>query len=601
MNGTLTYPTEAELETEAEAREARIQQRRSELEERFRGLAEGLPWYDGIFPHQWGGACYGAVARRWFLGDEPGAGKTRTSIGWLDLIGASRVILVAEANVCAQFAGEIMDLAPHRTIINLAGLSKDTRHERLNKLLRMKEGVVVINYEMFRRDEEALGKILMWRADAVIVDEGHNMKSVKTSNYKYVENIVFANNTCPSCDGLLYGLEKRCGLCGWINPYGTAKAWNNEIHTLVTLGNSERRKEIGDHGKAKHNEARKTFFSTKSVKNLLIMTGTPILNTPVDMFSIFHLIDPISFPSESWFKSTFTHPDYSVKRHVFSRKGLDKLTPLLKGRFLQRSLEEVGIYLPKQRVHVMRVEIDKTTYPLQARTIEQVTKHAAIMLSTGETMTLMHMIAIILRKRQANVWPGGIEIKDAEGEVIFSVGKEVQESAKMDAILEKMKEMHKLGKRQIVFSQFQTALVEFEKRINAAGLRAVRFDGTTKAALRDEIKSNFYKAKGEKPKWDVVLVHYKTGGAGLNLTAATVTHIMDEEWNAGKRDQSYARNHRIGQDEETDVFVWRAPGVDVWMANLIAMKEKMVQKLGQAMGAEKQMSLIREAIEKGEM
>lgn len=99
----------------------------------------------------------------------------------------------------------------------------------------------------------------------------------------------------------------------------------------------------------------------------------------------------------------------------------------------------------------------------------------------------------------------------------------------------------------------------------------------------------------------MVLVHYKTGGAGLNLTAAEVTHIMDEEWNAGKRDQAYARNHRIGQDVETDVYIWRAPGVDMWMANLIAMKERMVTKLGQAMGAEKQMSLIRQAIEKGEM
>lgn len=166
----------------------------------------------------------------------------------------------------------------------------------------------------------------------------------------------------------------------------------------------------------------------------------------------------------------------------------------------------------------------------------------------------------------------------------------------MDALLARAKEYHAQGKRQIVFSQFQTALAEMEKRFNAAGFRAVRFDGHTKKALRDEIKSNFYKAKGEEAKWDVVLVHYRTGGAGLNLTSAEVTHILDEEWNAGKRDQSYARNHRIGQDQETDVHIYRAPGVDVWMANLIAMKEKMVTSLGQAMSAEKQMQLMAEQI-----
>lgn len=491
---------------------------------------------------------------------------------------------MAEANVCAQFAGEIATLAPHRTIINLAGLSKQTRHERLNKLMKLDEGVVVINYEMFRRDEEALGKILVWRADSIIGDEAHNMKDTGSSNYKYVEKMVFANNTCPSCKGLVYGLERPCGSCGWTNPHGTLKGWVNAIRDLTG------------------NEKKVMFYSTKSIQNVMLMTGTPLLNTPVDLFSIYHLIDPIVFKNLTWFKKTFTHPDYSLKRNVFSRQGLDKLAPLLKGRFLQRTLEEVGIYLPKQRVHVERVEIDPKVYPLQARTIEQVSKHAAIMLSTGEVANLMHMIQIILRKRQANVWPGGIEIKDkTTGEVLFSVGKEVQESAKMDALMERAKQYHAKGKRQIIFSQFQTALVEMQRRFEAEGIRAARFDGSTPNKVRDRIKSNFYKAKGEEPEWDVVLVHYRTGGAGLNLTAATVTHILDEEWNSGKRDQAYARNHRIGQDEETDVHIYRAPGVDVWMANLIHMKEKMVTSLGQAMSAEKQFSLMANAIKKGEL
>lgn len=580
MNGlSLVAPPSREDRTaDAAAREQRLLARRAQLEEHFRSLAEGRQWFEGIFPHQWGGACYGAVAKRWFLGDEPGAGKTRTSIAWLDLVGARRVILVAEANVCAQFAGEISDLAPHRTIINLAGLARATRHEHLKQLLKSDDAIAVINYEMFRRDDEALGKILMWQADTILVDEAHNMKNVSTSNYKHVEKLCFANNTCPECGHLIYGLAKPCGICGW-SIVGAVKEWSKEAA-----------------------QDKKKYLSTKSVKNVMLMTGTPILNTPVDLYAIFHLIDPVAFPSEGWFKKEFTHPDYSVNRHVFSKKGLDKLSPLLKGRYLARTLEEVGIFLPKQRVHVERVEIDPKTYPLQARTIEQVSKYAAIQLSSGESVNFMHMISIILRKRQANVWPGGIEIKDKNtGEVLWSVGKEVQESAKMDAMLARIMEYHKKGQRQIAFSQFQTALKEFEQRALKAGLRVARFDGTTPKALRDEIKADFRDANNPSPQWDLVLVHYRTGGAGLTLNGTTVTHILDEEWNAGKRDQSYARNHRIGQDRETDVHVYRAPGVDVWMANLIAMKERMVNKLGQAMSAEKQMALIKSAIEKGEL
>lgn len=171
----------------------------------------------------------------------------------------------------------------------------------------------------------------------------------------------------------------------------------------------------------------------------------------------------------------------------------------------------------------------------------------------------------------------------------------------MDAMMVRVEEYLAKGKRQIVFSQFRSALVEFEKRLHAKGIRAVRFDGSTPAKLRDEIKADFRDADNPSPQWDVVLVHYRTGGAGLTLNGTSVTHILDEEWNAGKRDQSYARNHRLGQDEETNVHIYRAPGVDMWMANLIRMKERMVTKLGEAMSAEKTIRLITEAVKKGEI
>lgn len=561
------------------------EERAKKLSERYAQIAADLPWYAGtgnddpVLDHQWQGACYGAYARRWFLGDEPGAGKTRTSVGWADLVGAEKIVLVAEANVCAQFAGEVMTLAPHRTLINLAGLSAKTRHDHINSLLKREEGVVVINYEMFRRDHTALAKIQMWQADTIIIDEAHNMKDPQSSNARYVRAIAFAQNTCPGCTGLVYGLEDPCPSCGWQVPDGNVKAYN-----LKTTKSSD------------------MFLESRSVKNLLAMTGTPVLNTPMDLFSIAHLIDPVEFPTKTKFKEDFTRPNYATGKSEFTRGGLERIKNKLKGRYLARNLEDVGIFLPKQHIHVERVELDPVKYPLQHRTITQISDMAKIEMESGEISTIMEMISIILRKRQANVWPGGIEVRDDEGNVTFSVGDEVKESVKMDECLAKIVDYHKKGKRQIVFSQFASALEEFEKRVNAKGIRAVRFDGSTPKPLRDEIKTNFYKAKNEVPKWDVVLVHYRTGGAGLNLTAAEVTHILDEEWNAGKRDQSYARNHRMGQDKETHVHVYRIPNsIDTWMANLIAIKERLATKLGQTMSADRQLSMLKDAIKKGEI
>lgn len=578
---------------DTDARLARQAARRQELEQRFVQIAADKPWFEGVFPHQWTGACFGAVAKRAMLCDKMGLGKTRTSIGWLDLVGAKKVVLIAEANVASQFAGEVMELAPHRTIITLAGLSKKTRLERLARASRLPEAVLVINYEMFRRDTDSLTKVLAWQADTIIVDEAHNMKSVSSSNFRTVQRILFTDNTCERCKSLITGLSKPCRAC-------------NHVQSMSGMTAADRRL-----------LSREQYLSTKSVQNVMLMTGTPLLNSPEDLYSNLHLIDPVKFPTFAGFKKAFLKPSFASgsRRMVFKRDGLENLQPYIKNFYLARDLEDVGkkveggilmpngMFLPDQHIRVVRVDVDPEKYPLQHRTIQQVSNQARIALDSGETHNIMHIISVILRKRQANVWPGGIEIRDKETEkVIFSVGQEVKESAKLDAALEQIEAYHKQGKRQVVFSQFRTALEEFEKRINAAGIRAVRFDGSTPKKLREEIKTNFYLAKGEEPKWDVVLVHYRSGGAGLNLTSATVTHVLDEEWNAGKRDQAYGRTHRLGQGESTEVLIYRVPNsVDTYMAHLIQVKEKMAQDLKRAVSNEELLRRAGEAIKNGEI
>jgi SNF2 family DNA or RNA helicase len=213
-----------------------------------------------------------------------------------------------------------------------------------------------------------------------------------------------------------------------------------------------------------------------------------------------------------------------------------------------------------------------------------------IQLSTGEEMTIMHLIALITRKRQANVWPGGIQMVHPQtGEILFSVGDEVQESCKMDAVFASI--IDHLPRRQIVFSQFKTALAELEERLTYAGVEVVRFDGSTPKAVREQVRADFKRGDGPH-KWDVILANYKTGGAGLNLTAATVNHILDEEWNPGKRNQAYARDHRIGQTEEVDTYVYRIPGsIDTWMSNTIARKQRILEGFEGAMRGETELSV----------
>jgi SNF2 family DNA or RNA helicase len=561
---------------------------RAELATKFESMAQGHVWWEGILEHQKQGVFFGAVAKRWILGDVPGLGKTWQSIGWLDLVESKKVIVVVPADICDQWVGEAMTLAPHRHVVGLYKKTPKRRHELLDTMLTRDEGMVVVNYEIWRRDTDVLAKLMKWQADSIIVDEAHALKNTSSANFKSIKALTFVDNTCPACGSQINGIyepqvhalaprvARPCWKCGW---------------------------KVGDTTQQYANPLEE-YLSTKSIKNALFTTGTPILNSPEDIYALLHLCDPILFKTATQFLTTYCRENYLSGKWEFRPGAVQNLKPLIEGRFLARTYDDAGVVIPDQHVHVVPVDLDKQEYPLQHRTITQLSKAASILLDSGQRMTVMHLIALVTRKRQANVWPGGIEMKDEDGNVVFSVGDEVQESVKMDAVTENIAKFHKEGHRQVVFSQFKTALAEMERRLKDLGYRVVRLDGDTPEALRAEIKTNFYRAKEETPKWDILLANYKTGGVGLNLTSITKTHILDEEWNPGKRDQAYARSARMGQLEETDVYVYRIPGtIDTWMSNTIYRKEKLISEFTDVVLEKEEdiMTNLMDAIESGEI
>jgi len=560
------------------------------LESKYRKLAEGRVWHDGgedvgaILPFQWRGTLFGAGAKRWILGDGMGLGKTRQSIGWLDLVKAKKVLIVCQADICDQFAGELMTLAPHRNVFNLYKKTPKTRHAQMDKILATEEACVVVNYEIWRKDKDLLAKFMDWQIDTIIVDEAHNLKNTATSNFRYIEMLMKIDNVCPKCKQHikgLYGDDKKlkpCWSCGWKKGELTPVRYAYKLDE---------------------------WLSSKSVKNVCFTTGTPILNSPMDIYALLHLCDPMLFARKSQFLQTFCTQNYASGKFEFRAGQLDNLRPLISGRFIARTREDAGIVLPVQRKHVVRVDLDPEVYKDQYKIVRQLSERAQIMLDSGESMTIMHLISLITRKRQANVWPAGIELKNAEGEVIFSVGQEVKESVKLDVALEQILAIHAEGRRQVVFSQFSTALVGFSEILKANGLRVALLTGATPRKERQEIKDNFYEAKKEEPKWDIILCNYKTGGTGLNLTSATATHIVDEEWNPGKRDQAYARTDRIGQTLENDVYIYRIPAsIDTWMSNTIHRKEQMVSAFQDTMtdeGVDMTFESLSKAMKSGEI
>jgi SNF2 family DNA or RNA helicase len=314
------------------------------------------------------------------------------------------------------------------------------------------------------------------------------------------------------------------------------------------------------------------------------MTGTAILNKPQDLYALLSLIDPENFPREKDYLRDYCWQDPYTNKWGFRPGGLDSLVKRLGGKYIARDRYSAGVVWPEQTVQIHDIDFDTVTYADQWEVIRTLQDHGAILMDQGKAMPILAQIAMITRERQANVWPGGIVLRDDNGEIMWRASERIKESLKLDKIVAMLDEITAegnmaLGDRVVVFSQFKTGLAELERRINEAGISVVRFDGDTDQTTREQIKIDF-DAKLTNPrdaKWQVILCNYKTGGVGLNLTGASEMIICDEEWNPGKVDQAYGRIDRIGQSKETVVHVLRIKKtIDTWLANLIDQKKDMI-------------------------
>lgn len=343
------------------------------------------------------------------------------------------------------------------------------------------------------------------------------------------------------------------------------------------------------------NESGLTFdaLSQFDYDQCIPMTATSILNEPGDIWTSLNMIDPARFTSKYNFLNIFCMQDADGK-WVFKPGGEKALMAQLKGRILKRTLEEVAPNLPKQTVNEVVIP-ELAVSEAQLKIMHQIHNFNGIMLDNGESTRMDAIIAAITRERQAAVFPAGIEVKmtqkmfdewfqdgppPAVGTVLFSVPKDVP-SVKLDLAEDKLARMVKAGKRCVVFSQFKTALVDLEARLNAKGIRVVRYDGDTDKGTRLAVKRDFLRPASGIPKadfrYDVVLANYKTGGVGLTFTEATYMLCLDEEWNPAKNHQAWARIHRIGQTEETTVDILRIEkSIDMWMKSLNEKKQAIV-------------------------
>lgn len=530
------------------------------------------PWFGKALPHQIWGAQSLAYAQRGFCGDYMGLGKTLLSLIWADFVKAKRVLVLAPKETCYSFINEIGKWADDRIVLDFIAKPKAYRDGLFMgaEAANLPQFIIVANFETWRKDKQFIDDVVkIMKVDAVIIDEAHSIKNKKSNVFRGISEIVFAQNQCVVCKGVSFSERLR------VNEE-TATYWNRTAEPYYVCNSC-------DHG---------TFdiIDTCSVKYLLCMTGTPILNKPQELWPILFLIDPKTYGSEKGFLEDFCWYDPYNKKYYFQYGGIGKLAKRIGKRFIMRDYESAGIKIPEQQIHEYVLDFNQETAPDQWKAYQVLAQHDLLMVTEDSGYFVKNALARMTRQRQMVTWPQGIKLKDREGNVYYEC--QVRQSIKVERAETLARELMATGERVIIFSQFKEPLKELHRRLNGTHLdtedenariiKAALLDGETTREVREAIRHDFDKStredRGGKYRWDLLLCNYKVGGQSSTFTEAIHTIILDEEWNPGKRDQAYGRTHRIGQDRETIVHLIKLRNDDVqiideYIASLISDKE----------------------------
>ena len=284
----------------------------------------------------------------------------------------------------------------------------------------------------------------------------------------------------------------------------------------------------------------------------LAITGTPLENNLMDLWSLFSVVAPGLFASSRKFLEDYVRPVIRGENPERLAKLRRRIRPLI----LRRTKEVVARDLPPKQEQELRIALNPAhqklydTFLQRERQklyglIEELDKNRFIIFRSLTLLRLLSLDASLVDKKYAGV-----------------------RSSKLDALFEQLDDVIAEGHKALIFSQFTSFLKLAAARLDALGVPYCYLDGST--LRRSEVIDRF--KSGAAP---VFLISLKAGGFGLNLTEADYVFLLDPWWNPATEAQAIDRTHRIGQTH--NVMVYRLVASGTIEEKVMALKAQKAQ------------------------
>ena len=297
-------------------------------------------------------------------------------------------------------------------------------------------------------------------------------------------------------------------------------------------------------------------------KYKLILSGTPVQNNAVDIFSQYRFLDQTVFGNNFYsFRNRYCVMGGFNNRQIIGYRSMDELIKKEYG-IAYRVTKEEALDLPEQVFKTVLLEFE----PKEKKLYDQLKKESFAELESGGQITATTVLTKLLRLQQLT---GGFLVADE------ATKPELVSEAKINA-LEDIIDDYVIGesKKLVIFARFRAELDIIEKLIKKKKIQYGMIYGDIPQADRGDIVKDFQ----ENPDTKVIICQIQCAGLGITLTAASTCVYYSVDFNYANYAQSLARIHRIGQRNSCTYIHLTVKGtVDEKVLKALAGKEELAK------------------------
>ncbi|MEY4813913.1 MAG: hypothetical protein RLZZ162_986 [Verrucomicrobiota bacterium] len=306
-----------------------------------------------------------------------------------------------------------------------------------------------------------------------------------------------------------------------------------------------------------------TCFAVRA-QHRVVLTGTPLENRQLDLWSIFRFLLPGLLGSRATFESALQADRVGT---------LARLRAQLAPFILRRTKKAVATELPPKMEMDLICPLTDVQRVAYARICSEGLDRLGDDVGAAMREKSFGFLALLTRLRQTCCDP----------DMLPWLNSPLTDSGKINLLVEKLTEIVSSGHKVVIFSQFVMLLSRVREALQNHFPELPRYELTGMTLDRLKPVQGFQAAQGAA----AMLVSLKAAGTGITLHAADYVFLLDPWWNPAVEAQAVDRVHRIGQ--KSTVFVYRmvtAGTIEERIQTLKASKKDLFDKLIGGLGGD---------------